>query len=53
MPLAHRAAAAGDMEILSQSIQSDPTILEHQDADGRDLWHFLLTWPFPKQKIIR
>ncbi len=36
VPLAHRAAAAGDMEILTQSIQSDPTILEHQDNDGKD-----------------
>ncbi len=34
-PLAHRAAASGQTDILTQAIKADPTVLEQQDAGGR------------------
>ena len=33
-PLAHQAAASGDVALLVQAIKQDPGILEHRDTEG-------------------
>lgn len=46
--LAHRAAATGDIDVLTKAIRGDPTILEQQDAEGKackqDLIFYTITY---------
>ena len=34
VPLAHQAAAHGNITELTKAIKADPTVLEHQDTEG-------------------
>ena len=38
---AHRAAADGDMDVLTHAIQTDPVLLECTDAEGEVLLSFV------------
>lgn len=33
-PIAHQAAAHGNVDELREAIKADPTMLEHQDTEG-------------------
>ena len=33
-PLAHRAAASGDVPLLVHAVKQDPGVLEHRDSEG-------------------